>query len=467
MEQKTAVTALRAAEAANPSADIMMDGPGDQISILIRTSSSDRMFRICQVSALIVLLTAFGSGALRMISASPKPGTAGSHPDNIGGDDQDASLERENVMALAGLTAIPRVHVAEGIPSQNGLRALFYDALPYHGKPTRVFAWYGAPVGTAKTPAVVLVHGGGGTAFTEWVRMWNARGFAALAIAVEGQTDQRDSTHNTWQRHQWAGPARQGIYEDTNESLADQWMYHAVADVILANSLVRSFPEVDASRTGLVGISWGGVIVATAAGLDSRFSFAIPIYGCGHLNEAENQYGSSLANNHIYREVWEPAIYLRQARLPILWLTDLRDQHFPLNTQLATARSAPGPRVISVLPDLKHSHKAGWSAEESYSFAESVVHEGRPWIRQIASSRNGSLVVAEFETRRTADQAVIITTLDNGYTGRRQWTTTPAHLQQKGGRVRVYAQLQPGVRAYFFNLQLKDVTTSSEYAEVN
>ena len=76
-------------------------------------------------------------------------------------------------------------------------------------------------------------------------------------------------------------------------------------------------------------------------------------------------------------------------------------------------------------------------------------------------------MVAEFETRRTADQAVIITTLDNGYTGRRQWTTTPAHLQQKGRRVRVYAQLQPGVRAYFFNLQLKDVTTSSEYAEVN
>src|SRR5215831_4191987 len=82
---------------------------------------------------------------------------------------------RERVMALAKLEAAPAVYPAESIPAQTGLRALFYEALPYHGRRTRVFAWYGAPAGAAsgKVPAVILVHGGGGTAFTEWVRLWN------------------------------------------------------------------------------------------------------------------------------------------------------------------------------------------------------------------------------------------------------------------------------------------------------
>jgi len=423
------------------------------------------------VLALLLFGANFGfavSDSLRVESASAKQTTRITSQADSAGTNFDGASLREKVLSLTQLKAAPAVYAAEGIPAQAGLRALFYEALPYHGKATRVFAWYGAPPkSTRKVPAVVLVHGGGGTAFAEWVRLWNEHGFAALAIAVEGQTDQREPNHNDWQRHQWAGPARRGIYDDATEPLADQWMYHAVADIILAHSLLRTFPEVDARRTGLVGISWGGVIVATVAGLDSRFSFAIPIYGCGHLAEAENQYGAALAHNRMYREVWEPALYLSRARLPILWLTDLHDQHFPLNSQLASAKSAPGPRVISVLPDLKHSHKAAWSAEESYAFAQSVVQEGSSWIRQTGQSRNGSIVSADFDSSRPIERAVILTTVDTGYTGKRQWAIMPAELQEKSGRVHVSARLGQGVRAYFFNLQSNEGITSSEYTALD
>lgn len=51
--------------------------------------------------------------------------------------------------------------------------------------------------------------------------------------------------------------------------------HHATADRILANSLLRSLPEVDADRLGLMGISWG-VITSTVVGIDTRFAFAIP-----------------------------------------------------------------------------------------------------------------------------------------------------------------------------------------------
>ena len=34
--------------------------------------------------------------------------------------------------------------------------------------------------------AVVLVHGGGGTAFSEWVKLWAKRGYAAIAMDLAG-----------------------------------------------------------------------------------------------------------------------------------------------------------------------------------------------------------------------------------------------------------------------------------------
>ena len=50
--------------------------------------------------------------------------------------------------------------------------AIFYDGPEYNGKPTKVFAYVGfpsAPMPEGGYPAVILVHGGGGCAFFEWV----------------------------------------------------------------------------------------------------------------------------------------------------------------------------------------------------------------------------------------------------------------------------------------------------------
>ena len=74
------------------------------------------------------------------------------------------------------------------------IRSLTYRSEQYNGKPTDVFAFYATP-GTLKgdpdvdrnLPAVVLIHGGGGTAFAEWVEMWARRGYAAIAMDLSGR----------------------------------------------------------------------------------------------------------------------------------------------------------------------------------------------------------------------------------------------------------------------------------------
>ena len=97
----------------------------------------------------------------------------------------DFTRLREHVAALGDLKSPPAVHDAEGFAPVGTLKPIFFEGLAYQGKPTRVFAWLGLPANhTGKVPGVVLVHGGGGTAFKEWVQKWNEQGFAAISMAV-------------------------------------------------------------------------------------------------------------------------------------------------------------------------------------------------------------------------------------------------------------------------------------------
>ncbi len=118
----------------------------------------------------------------------------------------DFSEERRLVLELGNLTAPPARFPAEGFASDGGIEAIYFEGLPWKGRATRVFAWLGLPdERDGKVPAIVLVHGGGGTAFREWVEQWTARGYAAISIAVEGQTDEAEEVpagaRRSWKRH--------------------------------------------------------------------------------------------------------------------------------------------------------------------------------------------------------------------------------------------------------------------------
>jgi dienelactone hydrolase len=407
-------------------------------------------------SAALSLLPGFRLGvALLLALVAPANQAATPAVDPVG--------RREQVAALGNLTQPPIVHPAADFAAEGSIRPLFFEGLPWRGKPTRVFAWLGLPAERAgKIPGVVLVHGGGGTAFKEWVKKWNAQGFAALALAVEGQTDQRHDQSKGkdnpqgWLRHAHGGPARHGTYGDSAEPLADQWMYHAVADVVLANSLLRSLPEVDPARVGVCGISWGGVITATVVGIDARFAFGIPIYGCGALDRAAENYVRALRDNPLYRDVWEPLLHLPRATMPLLWLTGPRDAHFPLDVQQASYRAAPGPRMVAVPFDMKHGHGPGWNPPDSYAFAKAVVETGRPWAREVTQALRDGTARVEFESARAVRGATLV-----GQRGA-DWEQTPATLASAGGRVTATAALPAGTTAYYFNLDAGGPTLSSE-----
>ncbi len=384
----------------------------------------------------------------------------------------DPAADRTVVRSLAETCAkAPVTHPAEGFAPEGGIRAVFYDALPWKGKPTRVFAWFGLPIGHAgKVPGIVLVHGGGGTAYKEWVRKWNEQGFAAISIATEGQTDvdekKEPKGRPVWARHAFSGPARDGTFADTNLPLPDQWMYHALADTMLARALLASHPEVDSAKIGVMGISWGGVITSTVIGLDDRFAFGIPTYGCGHLFDAENHWGKALHDNEGYKQIWDGMNYADRVRMPVLWLSWPQDAHFPLGCQAEQYRKTPGPRMVSLVSKMGHSHPAGWNPPDSYAFAKSIVDTGRPWGRCVETKAQDGQATAFFQTDRPVTKAELVWTADRGFTGTRKWNEKPANLIVTGGtEARASMPLPPGTTAWYINVYSDKLTLTSDYQE--
>lgn len=383
----------------------------------------------------------------------------------------DTAADRTAVLSLVDKCAqAPKVHEAEGFKPEGTVRAIFYDAQPWQGKPTRVFAWIGLPARrTGKVPGMVLVHGGGGTAFKEWVQKWNAEGFAAISIAVEGQTDVNENKAKgrpAWARHAFSGPVRDGTFADTKLALQEQWMYHALADTMLANSLLRSLPDVDASKIGVMGVSWGGVITSTVIGLDDRFAFGIPTYGCGHLFDAENHWGKALHDNEGYRQVWDGMNYAGRVKMPVLWLSWPQDAHFPLGCQAEHYRKTPGPRMVSLISKMGHSHPAGWNPPDSYAFARSVVETGKPWGGSPSATTKDGQAIATFVSTKPITRAVLVSTTDKGFTGTRKWVESPAVAVSGGGGTTAAAPLPPGTTAWYVNAYAGQLTLTSDYQEV-
>jgi len=391
--------------------------------------------------------------------------------------------------------------ISVNVPNKTTVQAIFYDGLPYQGKTTKIFAYLGIPQSSnnRKLPGMVLVHGGGGTAYAEWVRLWNDRGYAALSIAVEGQTDRQVvvvvSDENTskegeefgrnyplcqYESHSYAGPPRDGIYRDTaRKPIRDQWMYHAVSATLLGRSLLASFgSEVDESKIGTMGISWGACVTSTAVGIDESFAFAIHAYGCGNLAKSQNVYGTQLKKDLTYAQLWDPALRLGRTKLPQLWLSWPGDLHFCLACFASCYRLGQGPSMMSLIPRLGHGHQPCWRREEGFAFADSIVIENSPWCVEILNTgenqqRTNDSVQSVFSSARPLQRGYLVSTVGRGFTGNRHWVRTEAALNEEESHgeenrhYKVSAKLPRSTKAWFLNVVDSNGTiASSDYHEL-
>lgn len=267
------------------------------------------------------------------------------------------------------------------------------DAIFYSGyNNTKVFAYIGIPksaTAESPVPAMVLVHGGIGKAEISWVKKWNDLGYAAIAMDLYGCGPEDDSASYSGsgkKKHPYAGVAPW----DFSADFENAGMYQTVISVINAHTLIRSFDRVDSTRTGITGISWGGITTTTVCGVDNRFSFAIPVYGCGYLDQCKTYFGSKFdsASQSI---AWDPANFAAKAEMPVMFVNSDADAHFSINSS-SLSYGIVKDGYLSIHHGLSHSQGAGDSIQQVYDFADNFFNGRNPYIRiNRATAENGVL----------------------------------------------------------------------------
>jgi len=345
---------------------------------------------------------------------------------------------------LTVLTAAPSVWPAERFTAPD-VQALFFENAPFHNRPTRVFAWMGLPKTRPgqKSPAMILLHGGGGTAFDEWVRIWTRRGYAAIAMDLCGCIPEQPIVQDGATHHRLhdGGPAGwDDSFDKTDEPVEDQWTYHAVAAALRAYALLAAHPTIDGARVGVTGISWGGYLTAIVAGVNPRLKCAVPVYGCGFLGH--NSHWNDLVfpskdarSIKRWLQLWDPSVYLPNANLPICWVTGTNDFAYPMDSLQKSYQLPPGERTLCIRPEMAHGHEPGWRAPEIGIFADAHLNNGQPLPRITSYGHSDNHLWLEYQSSSPVTKAEIIFTRACGQWQDRKYNTTPAVINPSTCRV--------------------------------
>lgn len=377
-----------------------------------------------------------------------------------------SSLSRKPASGPWNLSALAKAPAATWGPTNGLVQELYYEGEPLNGKPTRVFAYLGRPANSAaaKSPAMVLVHGGGGKAFKDWAEDWAKRGYVALAMDLAG--------HGPSGRLPDGGPDQADTIKFrhfTGAEASQMWTYHAVAAVVRGHSLLRSLPEVDANRTGITGISWGGYLTCIAAGIDARFKVAVPVYGCGFLGDNSVWTDKSLAAmtpeaRALWLRLFDPSQYVGDVRYPILFVNGTTDFAYPMDSYRKTYRLVPEKwRHVSMAVNRPHGHI--WTFPEVDSFVGNVLRGESPLPRiGTVEVKSGQLHAAVDRATGFKEVSLCYTT-DSGAWQKRSWQTVPARIEN-GKLVGEFPPTRPLVAF----LAVKDAAgchVSSEHVELN
>ncbi|MBI3850186.1 MAG: alpha/beta fold hydrolase [Verrucomicrobia bacterium] len=344
----------------------------------------------------------------------------------------------------------------------NLTQEVYYEGEPFHGKPTRIFAFYGRPAtGPGPFPALLLVHGGGGKAFREWAEHWAQRGYVALAMDLAG--------HGPDGRLPDGGPDQddKNKFPEFTDADANQvWSYHAVAAVIRGHSFLAAQQEVDRNRIGITGISWGGYLTSIVAGLDDRLKVAVPVYGCGFLDENSAWLDRFAQMSEAQKRRWvdnfDPSRYLSGVRCPILFLNGSNDFAYPLDSYQKSYREVNGPMTLSVRVRLPHGHI--WTFNEVDYFVDSVLKDGESLPQLKPMKIADGMVRTSFVSKVPVVKAELNYTTDVGEWQKRLWKSVAADMAD--GKVRAKLPSERPLVCYLAVTDQRDVTVSTPHLEL-
>ena len=195
------------------------------------------------------------------------------------------------------------------------------------------FAYYGIPSTPPPPggyPGIVLIHGGGGTAFPIYTKRWIKKGYAVIALDWYNQRPiLKEHTKN--------------VIIDRKPLTDSAIQDHVcnVANMVLAHSFLRAQKEVNEERTAFVGLSWGSWYGAMLAAVDPRFKGGVEIY-CGDVKPESSKF----INGRFHHA----------GRIPLYWIASTNDQNMTLETLKNAFAEYPELENKTIVNNLPHGH---------------------------------------------------------------------------------------------------------------
>lgn len=336
----------------------------------------------------------------------------------------------------------------------------------YQGQESYAFAYLGYPaIIKENMPAVLLLHGGGGTAYPDWVSRWTDLGYIALAVDLEGNQPKEEAnmslTPNLLYTNSDYHTPKNQHFNDFNKPVEETWVYYATKTAIIANSFLHHLDNVEKLKIGVVGVSWGGFIASVITGYDDRFSFSAPIYVTLN-NEGTDSNLSDYLSVAPAASLFDNDDPLGHIQTPMLILGSNVDQSSRLDSLVKTYLKVPNG-YLSIHDNLLHAQGIAADLLEPYLFA-AAMNENKPYPKITAQpTLHKNEVTIELPENITIDRARLIYAEEN------------IHIQASYGRKNISVngqmvtfEVTEEMVYYYINiLDSSGITTSSLIIDKN
>lgn len=226
---------------------------------------------------------------------------------------------------------------------------------PEGPKVSLVYAVIVHPAGSGLHPAIVRLHGGGGTADIPAAIGSAKEGYVSLVLDIPGIAGKAKSPKNTMS---WDKIPKIGAKPDASHSS----LFDAVLASIQSFYLLRTQPGVDKSKIAIAGASWGGYTATMVAGiLNDDIAATYAAYGSGNFLKGAYEKASIEKLPASEQAEWikylDPGTRAHNITKPYLIATASNDRHWSWMAVQATVADMKGPVYSFYSPNDNHAMK--------------------------------------------------------------------------------------------------------------
>ena len=268
--------------------------------------------------------------------------------------------------------------------------AMYFTGQIAEGVPTRVYAIRGVPAAGENLPGILYAHGGGQTAYFEWVQFWARKGYACLSFDYSGDTNKYGPQYKREHFTKWGSGVENQLAEWLStpamdrQPTGDGW-YQNVWAARRALTVLEQTERVDPTKLGLYGVSAGAYMSWLLAAVDERVKTVVPIFGGGGVWRDPNAVPLPFGTDEDERTRFlqapgSPDYHAPFIKASMLYMSGTNDGAFNMDPMMDVFDRLRTPEAYLVLqPRANHHMDPPWAHSLGLWMDVQLKGQGGPW----------------------------------------------------------------------------------------